>query len=166
MQRLIKSGSVKLVAYLLENEIFSGGADAQPGSPHGRCAIEPRSAGDFYVRTLRPLWYSSFSRLFLAACCFHQSGSAWVASGRLLPGFTGPARPVSRCCGQPGFLAIFAMPFGFIRYPSSRPCLPFGVSATCLIHSRRVFRQTVLTLRSTSLPSVAGRCATKPRSAG
>ena len=23
--------------------------DAQPGSPHGRCAIKPRSAGDFYV---------------------------------------------------------------------------------------------------------------------
>ncbi|MDP2785099.1 MAG: AP2 domain-containing protein [Sulfurimicrobium sp.] len=23
---------------------------AQPGSPHGRCAIKPRSAGDFYVR--------------------------------------------------------------------------------------------------------------------
>ena len=22
---------------------------AQPGSPHGRCAIKPRSAGDFYV---------------------------------------------------------------------------------------------------------------------
>ena len=26
------------------------GSDAQPGSPRGRCAIKPRSAGDFYVR--------------------------------------------------------------------------------------------------------------------
>jgi len=25
-------------------------AKPQPGSPHGRCAIKPRSAGDFYVR--------------------------------------------------------------------------------------------------------------------
>jgi hypothetical protein len=24
--------------------------DAQPGSPHWRCAIKPRSASDFYVR--------------------------------------------------------------------------------------------------------------------
>ena len=133
----------------------------------GRCAIKLRAAPlTSNVRTLRPLWCSSFSRLFLAACWLYQSGSAWVASGRLLPGFTGPARPVSRCYGQPGFLTIFVMPFGFSRYPSSHPCLPYGVSAACLIHSRRSPRQTVLTLRSTPLPAVAGRCAIKPRSAG
>ncbi len=29
----------------------------QPGSPHGRCAIKPRSAGDFYVGARKPMSY-------------------------------------------------------------------------------------------------------------
>ena len=29
--------------------VVSADQDAQPGSQHGRCAIEPRSAGYFYV---------------------------------------------------------------------------------------------------------------------
>jgi hypothetical protein len=31
----------------------TGQVVAQPGSPHGRCAIKLRSAGDFYVRGAR-----------------------------------------------------------------------------------------------------------------
>jgi hypothetical protein len=57
------------------------------------------------------------------------------------------------------------MPFGFSPYPSGHPCLPFGVSAACPISSRRLSRQTVLTLRSRPLPPVAGRCAIELRAA-
>ena len=65
--------------------------DAQPGSPHGRCAIKPRSAGDFYVGhhassvtdalssvhqrgTFNELKSISYERSGYRFCCFLNHG--------------------------------------------------------------------------------------------
>ena len=36
--------------------------NSQPGSPHGRCATKPRSAGGFYVRRQRHMKFFSTTK--------------------------------------------------------------------------------------------------------
>ena len=117
----------------------------------GRCAIKLRAAPlTFNVRTLRPLWCSSLSRLFLAACWLCQSGSArrrlllapclfWLVGSAfsVLLRSTGIFNEIQK----PWSLGYFQL-HGTFR-------LPPAVSATSSSFAPPLSRQTVLTLRST-----------------
>jgi hypothetical protein len=49
--RFTRSGAVRLLLQGTFTPSVQAHAGRTPGSPHGRCTIKPRSAGDFYVRT-------------------------------------------------------------------------------------------------------------------
>ena len=140
------------------------GITSHSSRPSKSCAFCRRLNSN--VRRFCPFCYSSFSHLFSAVCWFCQSGSAWVAFGGLFPGFTCPAQPLSRLLRSTG---NFSQKRNLQSLGSSRLLGSFRLSApvaaACHSLAARLSRQTLLTLRSRPLPSVAGRCAIKRRAA-
>ena len=108
------------------------------------------AAPKLIVRRFLPFWCSSFSRLLFAACWFCQSGSARVASGGQLPGFTCPAQPLSRFLRSTG---NFSQKRNLWGLGSSRLLGSFRgrapVAASCRSLTLPLSRQIFLTLRST-----------------